>query len=254
MRPKSIRIFEILAWIAVGLSTIGVLIILAFVGGLASGYMGSVLLILLIPMILIAGLGVTTFLAARKRSNAARFVFVGLAAVYVLLAVLGTVQGRGAGGIANLLNLLQIGLLIGAIVCLFQAGSTAWFAQGRGHPFHQGAAGYPNAGHHAHQGEPGGYPPPPYGGHSGYPGTGGQAGYPHAPSAAANVASSRSFDSAPPTPQLQPADPWVGSGASQPTGASRSCPFCAEEIKAEAIKCRFCGSAVEPVGTLDRNR
>lgn len=32
-------------------------------------------------------------------------------------------------------------------------------------------------------------------------------------------------------------------------GDLRKCPQCAEMIKSEAIKCRFCGSEIEPVST-----
>jgi hypothetical protein len=36
---------------------------------------------------------------------------------------------------------------------------------------------------------------------------------------------------------------------SHPVSKLRSCPHCAEDIKAEAIKCRFCGSAVDAMAS-----
>lgn len=37
-------------------------------------------------------------------------------------------------------------------------------------------------------------------------------------------------------------------------GGFRKCPFCAEVVKAEAVKCKHCGSALDPVAGLTDGR
>lgn len=50
------------------------------------------------------------------------------------------------------------------------------------------------------------------------------------------------------TPPASPAAPIAPPPG--PEGDSRRCPFCAEIIRREAIKCRFCGSDVTPLPAL----
>lgn len=44
-------------------------------------------------------------------------------------------------------------------------------------------------------------------------------------------------------------DAAIRSGSS---GQYRKCPFCAEVVRIEAIKCKHCGSALEPIATVTR--
>lgn len=241
MKPKSITWFEILAWASVGLSTLGVLIILIFL--LDAGRYAptsAYLLLIALPLAILGAMAVLIFQIARKRSAVARGLYVALVGLLILLGIVGLIGGEGQSNVLGiLLTILQFGLLIGSVIFLFQRDTNAWLGQSGfafgGHGGHGG--GYPQPGYPPQQ-QPGGSwgapPPPPYGG--GYPGAGG--GY---PPAGGQQAYGQPQTGYPPAPQPAP-EP-----AAAQSGATRACPYCAEQIRAEAMKCRFCGSEVEPL-------
>jgi len=196
MQPKSIKMFQVFAWISIGLTTFFVLIagVLGGIAASAFGFGGVFVLGMLVAIAAIVGLGVLVHLAAKKRSNVARWLYVALGALAVLFGLLVLAGGdTNAGGVVMMLVLC--GVQVAAIVFLLMPDSNAYFAgqhgaygggygsnYGGGYPPQQGGWG---GGQPQHGGgyppQQGGYPPQ-VGGHQqphqggGYPPQ--QGGYP----------------------------------------------------------------------------
>jgi hypothetical protein len=182
MQPKSIKMFQVFAWISLGLSALIVLLLLVaggiFVSAVGGG--GLFAVFMLVAVASLVGMGFLIHLAAKKRSNVARWIYVVLGGLGVLFGLLGMFgPNSNAGGI--LMMLVLCGVQGAALVFLLMPDSAAWFAG------HQGYGGYPpqhGAGYPPQHG--GGYPPQPGAGYppqqgGGYPPQPGQlhgGGYP----------------------------------------------------------------------------
>ncbi|HEX9931659.1 MAG TPA: hypothetical protein VGB08_02320 [Allosphingosinicella sp.] len=217
-----------------------------------------------IPLVIYLLYGLLVYFVARQASGVARWIYVVLAGLGLLfgLAGIGTLTIFPAHIVV--LTLLQHALTAASLFMLFQADSNAWFAQGRpaaayGHAQAAWANQPPPAGAWPAAPAPpaGSWPPAPapIPAPNAWPQTQTPPQAPQAPWPAAQQPPSGTW---PPAAAAVP--PQAAQPAPQPTAAVsppaaqataqapnlRRCPFCAEEIRAEAIKCRFCGSEVEP--------
>lgn len=198
MKPGALTAFQVLGWITVGLNVLGILIIAIVLSGTYAP-LWAYLLMVLLPLVIVALLA-GLIVGVVKRSQVARILYAVVAGILILFVLFGLFQGRNPG-LGILLAILQIGLLLGSIICSFLPGVSQWIAQGGGGYGYVGAV------------QPGGY---------------GQ------PTGQWNA------------PQPQQTG-WPAQGGDTSATATRPCPHCAEPIRPEASKCRFCGSAVTPL-------
>src|SRR4028118_2183039 len=130
MRPKSIVYFEWIVIASLVISMLTLLVAVAVLGELMMvlGDAGPAIFIGWFLMDVV--FAVLLFFISRRASSLAKWIYIVLCAIWLLLMVVGIGTTMSQPAISIRVTLIQIGLTIASLVLLFQADSNAWFDQG----------------------------------------------------------------------------------------------------------------------------
>ena len=132
MRPKSIVLFERIVLLSLLLGIVNSLLISdrLTADAAAQGMSGNSVFVIQAITIVIYLLLI--YFISRKASPVAKWIYVVLGVLGIVIAVAGISQTLGFGIPTLIITIVQYGLLIASIWLLFRPDANAWFADGRG--------------------------------------------------------------------------------------------------------------------------
>ena len=132
MRPKSIVLFERIVLLSLLLGIVNSLLISdrLTADAAAQGMSGNSVFVIQAITIVIYLLLI--YFISRKASPVAKWIYVVLGVLGIVIAVAGVSQTLAFGIPTLIITIVQYGLLIASIWLLFRPDANAWFADGRG--------------------------------------------------------------------------------------------------------------------------